>query len=197
MSRLIALLLILAAGIVYWRQQAVEVRRQQASTASAPLAAPAPAPAPGNRLALGAAAKLELVDLQVLASAELDRLSKADVLRLRRQAVMTQAPLLAADYVPSEAVFGQIVDGAPWWGIEGQFRHGPGPRSIEGPSEESRFILNPFLLVAPEFGGFWPRLNDAEARDFPFTCYPHSLVWWPREARAEASYSAACIGLRL
>ena len=53
-------------------------------------------------------------------------------------------------------MFGQVEDGRPWWGIEGQYFHGPGQRSIEGPSEESCFVLNPFLLVAVDFTGLTP-----------------------------------------
>lgn len=183
MARLVLLLLILAVSVLYWRQQAIKIRAPVTMTT-------------GNRLALGGAAKIDVVDIRINTPAELDRLSKDEVLRLRRQTVMAHPELLAADYVPAETIFGQIVDGAPWWGLEGQFRRGPGSASIDGPSEESRFILNPFLLVAPEFGGWWRDLSDAEAASFPFACHPQTLSWWPKEGRAEAVYSAACIARR-
>jgi hypothetical protein len=93
-------------------------------------------------------------------------------------------------------VFGQIKSEKPWWGIQGQFYFGSGPDGIQGPAEESRFILNPFLLVAADFYGFeWmydrSRLTkkDLGRTDFPFTCYPQSLTWWPDEARAEVAYN--------
>jgi hypothetical protein len=147
-------------------------------------------------LALGAAAGSDAIDIRINAPAELDRLSKTEVLALRQRAVMAYPQVLAGPYTPSEAVFGQIVGSANWWGIPGQFRRGPGPESIEGPSEESRFILNPYLLVAPEFRDWWPHLTDSEAANFPFVCYPQSLRWIPREARVEASYAASCIAQR-
>jgi hypothetical protein len=55
--------------------------------------------------------------------------------------------LIPTSYAPISPVFGQIESGAPWWGIHGIFFFGPGQRSISGPSEESRFLMNPLLLV--------------------------------------------------
>ena len=79
---------------------------------------------------------------------ELDGMSRAEVHALRAQQVAAHKALVEGDYQPSHAVFGRIEDGRPWWGMEGQFCHGPGPRSADGLSEESRFISNPFLLLA-------------------------------------------------
>jgi hypothetical protein len=192
MVRLILLLLVATALGGYWWQRNQEIQRQEAANA----ANAANAPPPPNALALGAAARGDAIDIRINSPAELDRLSKAEVLALRHQAVMAYPQLLASAYTPSDAVFGQIVGSANWWGIAGQFRRGPGPESIEGPSEESRFILNPYLLVAPEFRDWWPHLTDSEAANFPFACYPQSLRWIPREARVEAIYAASCIGQR-
>ena len=189
MARLILLLLLLVAMGGYLWQKNLDTRRQVGpESAMATKAA--------NSLALGAAAKVDVVDIAVNAPAELNRMGKADVLARRQQAVMAYAQLLETDYVPSESVFGQMEGSANWWGIPGQFRRGPGPQSIEGPSEESRFILNPYLLVSPEFNDWWPDLSDAEAAGFPFVCYPQTLRWLPREARVEATYNAACIAQR-
>jgi hypothetical protein len=188
MARLILLLLMAVALGGYWWQRNQNIQRQDAAAANAP--------PPTNALALGAAAGSDAIDIRINAPAELDRLSKTEVLALRQRAVMAYPQVLAGPYTPSEAVFGQIVGSANWWGIPGQFRRGPGPESIEGPSEESRFILNPYLLVAPEFRDWWPHLTDSEAANFPFVCYPQSLRWIPREARVEASYAASCIAQR-
>jgi hypothetical protein len=113
---------------------------------------------------------------------------------MRRNAVRQYPMLLAANYSPRPAVFGQIEDLAPWWGIEGQFFHGSGIRSIDGPAEESRFILNPYLLVAAEFDDRWSKdLSESRLPGFPLICPPQQMIWKPREAYAEVSYDAACI----
>jgi len=72
--------------------------------------------------------------------------TKKEIYDLRKQRVFEHSNLVAS-YVPSEAVFGHIVDKIPWWGIYGIYGYGTGIKSIEGPSEESRFLLNPYLLV--------------------------------------------------
>lgn len=78
---------------------------------------------------------------------ELDFLTKEQVLARRRAAVESSPELFQPPYQPSEEIFGDITDGRPWWGIDGLYYFGPGQRGIDGLSEESRFILNPFLLV--------------------------------------------------
>ena len=52
------------------------------------------------------------------------------------------------DYAPSRQVFGQLVAGKPWWGLNGLSFYGNGEKSIDGDSEESRFVENPYLFVA-------------------------------------------------
>lgn len=50
-------------------------------------------------------------------------------------------------YKPSEEVFGQMVDGKPWLGIEALTCNGSGPTANKGLSEESRYINNPTMLI--------------------------------------------------
>ncbi|WP_157641875.1 hypothetical protein [Burkholderia ubonensis] len=132
----------------------------------------------------------EFVGIPYNATQEFDGLTKAQVLSLRSQAVL-QHPLLIKNgaYVPDSAIFGQLEDGKPWWGLEGEYVTGPennhGP---DGASEESRFILNPFLLVAPDF---YP--PTALGRPGALPCEPTSLVWAPKLALAEVTYSSACV----
>jgi hypothetical protein len=159
-------------------------------------------PAPNhNALALGPAAKSAALDLPIQPPVELDFKSKAEVLQLRTEAVARYPDLLAGAYEPSAGVFGQIVDGLPWWGIIGHFYHGSGQRSIEGAAEETRFLLNPYLLVAVEFDVLSYKLDkrritevDLLRSDFPFYCQAEQLRWQPREARAEVTYDLSqCI----
>ncbi len=159
-------------------------------------------PAPNrNALAIGARATATQIDIAIQAPVELDRQTKSQVLALRRDAARRYADLIVGEYAPADAVFGQIEDGAPWWGVEGQFYHGKGENSIAGAAEESRFILNPYLLVAAEFDGLtiwgqgaamWNRalVTDATLRraDFPLFCAPSALQWQPYAARAQVTY---------
>lgn len=154
-------------------------------------------PAPNqNALALGQAANIAALEIPIQAPIELNFKSKADVLSLRTQAVLRYPELLAGAYQPSEAVFGQIVDRLPWWGLRGHFFYGSGERSLEGPAEETRFLLNPYLLVGVEFDGLslhWDRSGvtdlDLHLLDFPFYCEAEQLRWEPQAARAEVTYA--------
>jgi hypothetical protein len=135
--------------------------------------------------------------------ASLSGLTRAQVYKLREDAVLQHNELVFGKYRPYDGVFGRIEDGKPWWGIVGQFYRGPGSRSPEGPSEESRFILNPFLLVAPEFFGLsfydgghlqWSgqvTAQDLARESFPFVCKPQDLKWFPREASAQVTYDVS------
>ena len=114
-------------------------------------------PANRNRLLIGREARIDgEYPIHLNSPADFDGLAFDEVCRLRREAVAEHASLVADGYRPSYGVFGQVQDGRPWWGIEGQYFHGPGERSIDGASEESRFVLNPFLLAAVDFTGLTP-----------------------------------------
>ena len=158
-----------------------------------------------NRLALGAKTTVAMIDVAFSHPQELDGMTRAAILEMRRQAAARYPDLLAGSYTPSSQVF-QIDDGLPWWGIAGQFYHGKGEHSIDGLSEESRFILNPYLLIAAELRGLsiWSdgerALSQARARitgqdlagpGFPFYCRPTSLRWWPQAARAAVAYDVS------
>ncbi len=121
--------------------------------------------------------------------------TSAEVLQLRKDAVNANADLLLYRYSASREVFGKIEDKRPWWGSAGQTVFGRGQNSITGVSEESRFILNPYLLVAANsatVGIFNPEKftgKELDSDGFPFFWSPESLTWEPREKRATASYN--------
>lgn len=163
-----------------------------------------------NALAIGpAAATAGPVDITIVPPVELGFLSRAEILAMRSEAVDRYPELIQGRYRPSDHVFRQIKNGAPWWGMIGQFYYGPGDYSIDGPSEESRFIMNPYLLVAAEFDGltFWQpgdlewnddRITEADLNnpDFPFTCEPASLQWQTESAEVDVAYEvSSCIQL--
>jgi hypothetical protein len=79
---------------------------------------------------------------------DFDYMTRSTIYSLRQKKVYQYPMLLTGKYTVSNVVFGQIQDKKAWWGIMGLSYYGPGKQSIAGVSEEARFILNPFLLVA-------------------------------------------------
>lgn len=147
-----------------------------------------------NRLAIGQTAGMVKVDIEIQPPIELDWKTKAEILQARQDAVMQHPALLTNAYAPSEEVFGQIVDGLPWWGIYGQFFYGSGEQSIAGVSEETRFILNPYLMVAAEFYPWWSgRIAEQQLETYQLICNPEELIWYPQNRKAEVTYNALCI----
>ena len=96
------------------------------------------------------------VALQPLA--EYDGLSKETIMN-QRKAILEEYNI---SYEPRDMIW-QIEDGKPWWGVEGQFCEGDGEVSIKGPSEESRFINNPLLLLG---------IDEGTAYIMGPTCFP-------------------------
>jgi hypothetical protein len=150
-----------------------------------------------NALAIGDKAKVESITVMIQSPIELDTMNKDEILELRRGEVYRYPELLYSGYEPYGGVFGEIVDGLPWWGIAGQFYYGSGEQSIEGPSEESRFILNPYLFVAAEPCGGFDKIRVSEELirrpGFTFYCPAQQLTWEPEKAYAEVTYNASCV----
>jgi len=148
-----------------------------------------------NKLKIGETGKEEAVDIEVEPATELDFKSRAEIFGLRTEAINKYSQLSQGGYQPSKEVFGRVEDGAPWWGLTGIF-YGSGEKSIEGPSEHSISIMNPYLLVVPQYWVSWnPAMvsaNDLGSDMYPVYCQARSLRWYPRESRAEAAYDAAC-----
>jgi len=124
-----------------------------------------------------------LRDVPLHPPSEYDGMRRSELLARRTERVREHPEALAAlaskGWHPSHQVFSQITDGRPWWGLIGIANYGrSATRSIEGDSEESRFVENPLLLfaplevwahsaysVSPEPTPLWPRVT-ALAWDF-------------------------------
>ena len=111
---------------------------------------------------------------------ELDGMSREEVFAHRIEKAKLHPSMISEDYRPRKAVYGQIIDGSPWWGTDGQFCHGPGEKSSDGVSEESRFISNPYLLLA---------IGEAKARKNVFPC----LAVWPKPTSLEYTETKATV----
>jgi len=135
-----------------------------------------------------------VINLRINPMIELDFKSKKEIYEIRKSYVLQYPQLLnkliEGEYSPSEAIFGAIEDNKAWYGIIGQSYYGPGDRLMDGPSEETRFIANPFLLVGLDSGvmlvvdGYDPHLP-------PIMIYPEplSLVWSTDCSSATVKYN--------
>ena len=90
------------------------------------------------------------VNITVNYPVDLTKFSKKDVYDLRKQFI-SKSIFANPNYEPSDFVFGQIVDYKPWMSVYICEKPDSIGHNIEGPSEESRFIVNPTILVALEY----------------------------------------------
>lgn len=92
----------------------------------------------------------EVLDVPVRPMFALSGASKKAVYDLRKEAVKA-SPFARAGYEPSAAVFGGIESYKPWIAADlckDEYTH---THKTKGPSEETRFINNPTMLVALEY----------------------------------------------
>lgn len=131
----------------------------------------------------------EFINLVINPTIELDFKNKREILDLRKRYVLQYPQLIKGNYIPSEAVFGQIQDKKPWWGTLGLSFYGDGQDSIKGNSEESRFIANPFLLVGIDECAAHKRLNLQNAIElYP---KPVELSWSTDKTIVKATYKVS------
>lgn len=153
-----------------------------------------------NPLAFGKLAKFKgFKEIPIFDPVLLNGKTKKEILELRRSFVAKYPEIISGNYTPSEAVFGQIVDGKPWWGVDGLFFFSNGEKSIEGLSERSQMIVNPLLLVDAsessvpfvnlhelDFVSFFnAKFNDPDFHTFPKL---KNLLWSPQESHAKVTY---------
>ena len=110
---------------------------------------------------LSFAAAAEIYSFPVNQPRELDFLTRDEVFRVRREMIKKYPVLVRGNYqAGASSVFQQIENKKPWWGLKGLLCYGPGKLSIEGESDESRFIDNPFLLISIEEGFALPMMES-------------------------------------
>ncbi|MBX9691153.1 MAG: hypothetical protein K2Z81_02145 [Cyanobacteria bacterium] len=150
--------------------------------------------ASNNELKLGLGATVESVDVALNDPLDLDGMSKDDISRMREILVGRYSNLINRPYRPDNNVFGQITDGKPWWGLDGQFVFGAGDRSTEGKSEEARFVCNPFLLIGanPWSAMIWDTdkvtEEDLQKSDFPYYWAPSAVRYYPKRQALQIAY---------
>ncbi len=148
-----------------------------------------------NNLAIGNA-NSPAVNIPLNEPGDLNYRTKSDILSARVKLVERFPGLLASPYTPSN-IFDAIEDNRPWWGMHGAFIWGPGQRSIEGAAEESRFLMNPYLLVGANSGTclIWDtdKITDFDLNDrsFPYCWLPQSLYFYPAQGLMQATYNVS------
>ena len=121
---------------------------------------------------------------------ELNFKTKKEIYAIRSRCVFKHRQLLQGKYKPSDSVFAQILDKKPWWGTLGLSYYGPGFQSIEGVSEESRFLVNPFLFVGLKIShGLIVKDKNVSA----IAIYPQavSLLWNKNRSFAKVKYDVS------
>jgi hypothetical protein len=147
-----------------------------------------------NKLLIGETSVIPALEIPVQMPIDLNYRSKADILELRKRYVDLTKNLVAPPYQPTDSVFAAIEDGKPWWGLKGQAIWGPGPRSSEGAAEESRFIVNPFLLAGanPAVVEIYDEDKiqevDLVRNDLPLCWEPTFIKWWPQQSLMQVEY---------
>lgn len=150
-----------------------------------------------NELALGDNAKSDDISITLNPVENFNYLTRSQILSKRIALASKLDELLQEPYEPNHSIFDQIVDNKPWWGMHGAFVFGAGKRSIEGPSEESRFVLNPYLLVAASSWSaeIWDKEkispDDLKQQDFPFCWNPVELRFSPKKRTVTATYDVS------
>lgn len=156
------------------------------------------APVAANELAVGKeSAASGVIAIPINRPEALNYKSVAEIFTLRSKALAQCPALLKGSYIPSGDVFGRMQSGKPWWGLAGEAVYGAGDKSILGFSEESRFILNPYLLVGVDSAtvNIWDASkiteNDINNPNFPFFWLPEKLEFDPARSFARATYDVS------
>lgn len=95
----------------------------------------------------------EETTISIYSSAKLSGLSLEQILKLRSETIKESSRFLKAEYEPSEIVFSRIKNNEAWYGKDAFYKDGPSIHAGEGISVVSSGILNPFILLVPEFWG--------------------------------------------
>ncbi len=121
--------------------------------------------------------------------AEFNFKSSQYILDLRKEILDKNPGFLLGPYVPSQKIFGPMQSGKPWWGMYGYFTGGGTKESIVGPAEESRFILNPFILFGVREPAAWRSPYSPQEED-EYYIRPTALVYGPGP-QARASFAVS------
>lgn len=113
--------------------------------------------------------------------------TKQEILNLRKKYVK-ESIFNIQDYEPSEEVFGEIQDNKPWISTKECKYKSTGKADIDGPSEESRFINNPTLLVSVDYVFWGYPCEELEAGKSNGKGMPHTITYNKEKNEITAIY---------
>ena len=155
-----------------------------------------------NKLILGDAAKEGEVQLDFITPQNLSGIKYKDLLEVRKKVITDTIPqeLYRTPYLPTEIVFGRMKSGADWYSARAFYQDGPSQKAGEGISMASKIILNPLMLVVPEFWGLsmwgqgklsWNREKIQATVDqsiIPLSPKPVLFFWNAKERKAQIDW---------
>ena len=128
-----------------------------------------------NEILLGANSTTSPFNVPFYEPQSLSGSSKEDISALRAGFVDQQMGVLANAYTLS-SVFDGMPSNFPWLGMTAALAEGPSPHGVDGASFDSRSVLNPYLLIFPDFWGLsiWSGLKLKSASEVGYS--PERLV---------------------
>lgn len=132
-----------------------------------------------------------LINLVLNPVTDYKSMTKQDIYELRKKYV-AESLFNQNDYEPSDSVFGKIADKAPWYGLDysGCISRVIGTKKVaQGPSEESRFVNNPNMLVGVISGSQNIEPDSAGCFDEKYWVIPSSFTYNPKIKTITAKYS--------
>ena len=112
--------------------------------------------------------------------------SKEEIYDIRKNAV-DNSIFKNPNYYPSNEVFGQIESNKPWNSMRQCLYKETKTSDIIGPSEEDRYISNPELLVAIEYGFYGHYCEDRTSYELKYS-KPESIIYNKEENEIEIIY---------
>ena len=145
-KNLISIILIILAVIcvIFNRQISTSFKKQSEKQEQSTLANPE------NNINPSVDNETEIIDIQINPPTELSYKLKENILEARANYIQN-AIIHSDNYKPSEYIFGSIVSGKPWIANDICKDWQTKALKVNGPSEETRFINNPTILVAIEY----------------------------------------------
>lgn len=114
--------------------------------------------------------------------------TKAEIYAIRKKYVNTSI-FSGSDYEPSDEVFGSIEDNKPWISNNVCRDKQDDPMDTTGPSEESRFINNPSILIGLEYPfGFYNVTDHGYCRTDKTNLIPQIVLYDPQQKLITVTY---------
>lgn len=161
MKYLPLILLIMAALLQFYSQEAIKIQKQETELSEKIKREEKQVPI--NKNTQRETEQTQNVTIPVNQPIPLSYKTKQEIYEIRKNAIRNSI-FQSLNYEPSEEVFGQIEDNKPWVSMKECKYKATGLSDIEGPSEESRFIINPELLVAVGYAFYGYSCEEKETK---------------------------------